>query len=222
MLRGCDEAHALHRGLTTVVGAKDQATLADESDLVFSPGTGVAVLVHHLGGDEGQFLALVILRQADLGRSACRLDGLGTDHLTVLAADSRHLSRIEDNTPHDVILVRVGLATHALRDTVDEEFHFVGIVVIAPHINLVARDPVPVWEEVNHGSRGPLTLVHIITILGETVDQASYNQDRLHKEFVIFHESLEYSRNASEPTQRRVPRLDQSITPYTLRQLSLD
>ena len=47
-----------------------------------------------------------------------------------------------------MILMRVGLAAHALAPSVDIELHFVGLVVVAPHIDGLTLYPVPVWEEV--------------------------------------------------------------------------
>ena len=56
----------------------------------------------------------------------------------------------------------------------EEKVHLVSAIEIAPHIYLVTRHPVPVWEEMQHGLLRPLTLIHIIGILGETcqVDDA--------------------------------------------------
>ena len=96
---------ALHGGLTTVVGAEDLAiALADEDYLIFSPGTEVAVLIDHLGHDEGGILALVIGGEADVMGSACGLDGLLADNLAVFAGYGLDLAWIEGHTPTYVIL----------------------------------------------------------------------------------------------------------------------
>ena len=70
---------------------------------------------------------------------------------------------------HIVTAFRVlyGLTAHTLALTVDEEFHLVGIVVVAPHIDLLTRYPVPVGEEMQHRRRGPLALIHVVGVLGE-------------------------------------------------------
>ena len=66
------------------------------------------------------------------------------------------------------------LPSDALRLAVDEELHLVGIVVVAPQVDIVAGHPVPVRKQVQHGLLRPLALVHIVAILGETcqVDDA--------------------------------------------------
>ena len=73
-----------------------------------------------------------------------------------------------------------GLSSNALTLTIDEEFDLVGATEVAPHINIVAWHPIPVREEMKHRFLGPLTLVHIIDILGETceVDDAEVARAR--------------------------------------------
>ena len=68
----------------------------------------------------------------------------------------------------------ISLTAYALALAVDEELHLVGTTVVAPHVDIVTRHPVPVGEEVQHGLLCPLALIHIIGILGETgeVDDA--------------------------------------------------
>ena len=48
------------------------------------------------------------------------------------------------------------------------------MVIIAPHIDGLTRKPVPVREEMEHILAGPLTLIHIVTVLRKTrqVDDA--------------------------------------------------
>ena len=78
-------SEALHGGLTTVVSAEDLAiALADEDHLIFSPGAEVAVLIDHLGHDEGGVLSLVIRSETDMMGSACGTDGLLAYRLTIL------------------------------------------------------------------------------------------------------------------------------------------
>ncbi len=63
-----------------------------------------------------------------------------------------------------MIFPRFGFAD-ALRLTVDEEFDFIGIVVVGPHVNFLSRLPVPMREEVKHSLVGaPLRLIHIIYV----------------------------------------------------------
>ena len=73
-----------------------------------------------------------------------------------------------------MILVTVGLAADALTLAVDVELHLVGIVVVAPKVDCLTRQPVPVRKEMKHRLGGPLALIHIIGVLRETgqVDDA--------------------------------------------------
>ena len=98
-------SEALHGGLTTVVSAEDLAiALADEDQLIFCPGAEVAVLIDHLGRDEGGVLTLVISGEADVMGCTCGLDGLLADDLAVFAGYGLNLARIEGHTPTYVIL----------------------------------------------------------------------------------------------------------------------
>ena len=73
-----------------------------------------------------------------------------------------------------------GLSANALALTIDEEFDLVGTTEVAPHINIVTWHPVPMGEKVKHRLRGPLALIHVIAILGETseVDNTEIAGDR--------------------------------------------
>ena len=64
----------------------------------------------------------------------------------------------------------VSLPLDALTLAINKELHLIGIVVVAPHIDIVAWNPVPVGEEVQHRFRGPLALIHVIGILGEACE----------------------------------------------------
>ena len=98
-------SEALHGGLTTVVSAEDLAiALADEDHLIFSPGAEVAVLIDHLGHDEGGVLTLVIGGESDVMGGTCGLDGLFADNLAVFAGYGLDLARIEGHAPTYVIL----------------------------------------------------------------------------------------------------------------------
>ena len=98
-------SEALHGGLTTVVSAKDLAiALADEDHLIFSPGAEVAILIDHLGHDEGGVLTLVIGGESDVMGGTCGLDGLLADNLAVLAGYGLDLAWIKGHTPTYVIL----------------------------------------------------------------------------------------------------------------------
>ena len=68
----------------------------------------------------------------------------------------------------------VFFAAHALALAIDEEFHLIGIVVIAPQIHGLSFRPVPMREEMEHRLVGPLTLIHVITVFREAgkVDDA--------------------------------------------------
>ena len=122
--------------------------------------------------------------------SASGFDNLFAHLLAILASDDLHLAWLVSYSPHHVILgaLVVGIAhidglailrllslwyivllfTNALALTINEEFHLVGMVVIAPHIYLLTRNPVPVREEMEHILVSPLALVHIVTILWQT------------------------------------------------------
>ena len=76
---------ALHGGLTTVVGTQYLTiTLTDKDHLIFGPRTEVAVLIDHLGHNEGGVLSLVIRSETDMMGSACGTDGLLAYRLTIL------------------------------------------------------------------------------------------------------------------------------------------
>ena len=64
----------------------------------------------------------------------------------------------------------ITLLAHTLGLAIDEELNLIGTTEVAPHVDIVARHPVPVGEEVEHGLRGPLALVHVIGILGEACE----------------------------------------------------
>ena len=74
----------LHRSLATVIGGNDIGPL--EMNLIISPRAEVAILVDHLGGDEGEVLAFVIDTEADVIGGSCGADGLGANRLTRLTS----------------------------------------------------------------------------------------------------------------------------------------
>jgi len=52
----------LHRGLAAIVGTENLTITRDgESDLIFGPGTKIAILIDNLGNDKGGVLAHVVL-----------------------------------------------------------------------------------------------------------------------------------------------------------------
>ena len=61
-----------------------------------------------------------------------------------------------------------GLTTRPLAPTVDEQFHFVSVVVVAPQVYLLPVQPIPMRKQVKYGSTCPFALIHIIDILGES------------------------------------------------------
>ena len=71
---------------------------------------------------------------------------------------------------HGITSLRIltRLTTHTLTLAIDKQLHFIGVIIVAPHINLIAWYPVPMREEMQHGLRRPLTLIHIISIFRET------------------------------------------------------
>ena len=113
-------------------------------------------------------------------RSAGSLDHLLAYHLAIFARYCLYLTWVECHPPAYMILcaksrfptlwLMISLAAHALTLAVDEELHLVGTTIVAPHVNIVTRHPVPVGEEVQHRFLCPLTLIHIIGILGETCE----------------------------------------------------
>ena len=66
------------------------------------------------------------------------------------------------------------LIPDALALAIDEQLYLICLVVIAPHIYLLTRKPVPVREEMENRLLRPFTLIHIITVLRKTsqVDDA--------------------------------------------------
>ena len=86
--------------------------------------------------------------------------------LSALASHHLNLAWLVFHTPHDVIGVLV-LGPYALTLAVDEEFHLVGIVIIAPHVDGLTGQPVPVREQMEHRLLCPLALIHVIHILRE-------------------------------------------------------
>ena len=61
-----------------------------------------------------------------------------------------------------------------MADAVDEELDLVGVVVVAPEVDLLARHPVPMREEVEYRPFRPFALVHVVDVLREAckVDDA--------------------------------------------------
>ena len=64
----------------------------------------------------------------------------------------------------------ITFTTNALTLAINKQLYFVGIVVVAPHVNFVTRNPVPMWKEVEHRLLRPLTLIHVIDILGKACE----------------------------------------------------
>ena len=95
------------------------------------------------------------------------LNSLSANLFTVLSTNSLNLSRLKLNTPHHMILMAIRLFADTHRLAIDKEFYFIGIVIIGPEVDSLTWMPVPMREEMEHRLAGPLTLVHIITILRE-------------------------------------------------------
>ena len=95
------------------------------------------------------------------------LDGLGAYLLAILARYCLDLAWLKLYSPHHMVLMGIRLPADSHRNTIDEEFNLVGIVIIGPEVNGLTREPVPMREEMEHRFAGPLALVHIVTILGE-------------------------------------------------------
>ena len=161
-------------------------TFCHEIYLVFSPGAEVTILINNLSGDEGGVLTLIVYRQTDMVWCSSGANHLFANNLAVLAGYDLHLSGVEDHSPthvvfrvqsHRRIMHRIAvfcilsrLAAHTLRLAVDEQFYLVGIIIVAPHVDFVARHPVPMGEEVQHRLRCPLALIHVIGVFGETCE----------------------------------------------------
>ena len=110
-------------------------------------------------------------------RLSSRADGLHANCLSTLASHYLHFAWLELHPPHDMIgraspnpSQGGGFCAYALALAVNEQLHLVGIVVIAPHVNLLTFEPVPVGEEMQHGRVRPLALVHVIHILRLTTE----------------------------------------------------
>ena len=61
----------------------------------------------------------------------------------------------------------VVLLANTLTLAINKQLYLIGIVVIAPHVNVLSRKPVPMGEEMEHRLLCPFTLIHIVYILGE-------------------------------------------------------
>ena len=113
-------------------------------------------------------------------RSPRSSDGLLAHQLAVLSCHHLYFARLEGNSPHHVIfrtlpegfalvlLAINGLLANTLALAVHEEFHLVCVVVVAPHVDGLSRNPVPMREEMKHVLLRPLTLIHKISVLRET------------------------------------------------------
>jgi len=171
---------ALGGELAAIIDTDNVGILGREIDLVFGPGAERALAVGDFGSDKDRMLALIVGGKADLLGATCRADRLGTHLAALLASHDTHLARLKLHAPHHMILVVVLLAPHALAAPVDEEFHLVGLVVVAPQVDGLAGQPVPVGEEVEDRLVRPLALVHIINVLRESgqVDDAKIATSR--------------------------------------------
>src|SRR5574344_2634251 len=99
----------------------------------------------------------------------CRADSLRSHFPTLLAGYDLHFAGLISHAPHHMVLMTVCLVAHALTLTIHKEFHFICLIIIAPHVYLLTGQPVPVREEMKHPLPViPLTLIHIVHILGET------------------------------------------------------
>ena len=97
----CGRCETLHRSLATVIGGNDIASL--EVYLIICPWAEVAILVDHLGCDEGEVLALVIDTEADVIGGPCSADGLGANGSAVLTGDDLDFARGELHAPRNVV-----------------------------------------------------------------------------------------------------------------------
>ena len=84
---------------------------------------------------------------------SCRTDGLTRTNLRIavlhrsLTGDNLHFARLVFHTPRNMVgRARGGLFSHPLTLSIDVELHLIGIVVVAPHINLLSGKPVPMRE----------------------------------------------------------------------------
>ena len=169
----------LHRNGASVIhsGYKGIAFYL-KTDQIVGVRTQIAILIQNLYRYETQVTPIGIQvgtvgSQADLDRSSGCTDFFLAYYLAFFTCHHLHASRLELDTPCRMQAIR-SLRLHALRLAVDKKFHLVGIVVIAPHINILSRRPVPVREKMEHRLVRPLRLIEVIGILRKSgkVDDA--------------------------------------------------
>ena len=144
-----------------------------ECDVVLSPWTEVSVLVYHFSLDETSLGTAVVHGETDMVFLAGCANRLFPHGQVLLSRYHPDFSRMIGHTP-DHVVIMVTLAAHALTLTIDKEFHLIRLIIVAPHVDRLPVDPVPMREEMKYGLRRPLALIHIIDILWKTsqVDDA--------------------------------------------------